>query len=208
MSYSPSGLLAQHLLLAGSLATGVWLMPRKAGTSLVDDPDKVLLGTMVVHTVATLVMYSVGPMRNTREPLWRRMAHGTAGLVLGAMCFHGAAVLYGAPLLTNARQTHLWSLLMAALVTAPTACVLGLDAKAWRRLYARCSPSDASELALCIPAHGAVVGSWVGAWPIPLDWDRPWQLWPIPCVVGAVGGYALALVAAQVCAARRARKER
>jgi hypothetical protein len=90
----------------------------------------------------------------TGVQMWRRMACGTAGLVLGAMCFHGAAVLYGAPVLTNARQTHLWAWLMAALVTAPTACVLGLDAKAWRRLYGRCSPSDASELALCIPAHG------------------------------------------------------
>ena len=39
---------------------------------------------------------------------------------------------------------------------------------------------------------GTVVGAWFGAFPIPLDWDRPWQAWPITCVVGAVAGNALA----------------
>jgi phosphatidylinositol glycan class F len=47
----------------------------------------------------------------------------------------------------------------------------------------------------------------VGAWVIPLDWDRPWQLWPIPCVLGAVGGYALTLLAAQLCVWRRIKDE-
>jgi hypothetical protein len=26
------------------------------------------------------------------------------------------------------------------------------------------------------PCHGAVVGAWLGAWPMPLDWERPWQV--------------------------------
>ena len=34
-------------------------------------------------------------------------------------------------------------------------------------------------------------GTWFGAFPIPLDWDRPWQAWPITCVIGAVIGNAL-----------------
>ena len=35
---------------------------------------------------------------------------------------------------------------------------------------------------------GALVGTWVGALPIPLDWDRWWQVWPISCVFGCLGG--------------------
>lgn len=27
-----------------------------------------------------------------------------------------------------------------------------------------------------------VFGAWAGAVVIPLDWDRPWQKWPIPCL--------------------------
>ena len=41
-------------------------------------------------------------------------------------------------------------------------------------------------------ALGSVIGSWLGAFPIPLDWDRPWQAWPITCCLGAVAGHAVA----------------
>lgn len=30
----------------------------------------------------------------------------------------------------------------------------------------------------------------MGAVPIPLDWDREWQAWPVTIVVGAVMGWA------------------
>ena len=29
---------------------------------------------------------------------------------------------------------------------------------------------------IVIPAYGATVGGWFGAWPMPLDWERPWQV--------------------------------
>lgn len=29
---------------------------------------------------------------------------------------------------------------------------------------------------ISLPAHGAVIGAWFGAWPMPLDWERPWQV--------------------------------
>jgi len=32
------------------------------------------------------------------------------------------------------------------------------------------------ERAMVYPAVGAVLGSWLGAIPIALDWDRPWQV--------------------------------
>lgn len=33
-------------------------------------------------------------------------------------------------------------------------------------------------------ALGACVGAWLGAIPIPLDWDREWQKWPVTIVCG------------------------
>ena len=27
-----------------------------------------------------------------------------------------------------------------------------------------------------IPAYGTIIGGWFGAWPMPLDWERPWQV--------------------------------
>lgn len=35
------------------------------------------------------------------------------------------------------------------------------------------------------------LGAWLGAIPIPLDWDRPWQAWPLTCVLGT---FALSFV--------------
>jgi phosphatidylinositol glycan class F len=38
----------------------------------------------------------------------------------------------------------------------------------------------------------ALLGAWTGAIPIPLDWDRPWQKWPVSCSAGAMVGASLA----------------
>jgi phosphatidylinositol glycan class F len=54
-------------------------------------------------------------------------------------------------------------------------------------------------------AVGTLLGAWLGAVPIPLDWDREWQVlhplfqaypkkWPITIVVGAYFGHALSLL--------------
>jgi len=40
-------------------------------------------------------------------------------------------------------------------------------------------------------AVGCFVGAWLGAVPIPLDWDREWQKWPVTIVTGAYAGYFL-----------------
>ena len=45
-------------------------------------------------------------------------------------------------------------------------------------------------------AWGAVSGAWLGAIPTPLDWDRPWQRWPVAPVVCASIGFVAATWAA------------
>lgn len=34
-----------------------------------------------------------------------------------------------------------------------------------------------------------MVGGWLGAIPIALDWDRDWQAWPVTVLVGCYGGW-------------------
>ena len=41
---------------------------------------------------------------------------------------------------------------------------------------------------------GAIFGAWVGAVPIPLDWDREWQKWPVTVVTGVYLGWAAGLL--------------
>ena len=45
-----------------------------------------------------------------------------------------------------------------------------------------------ADLVWVLGGWGASLGAWCGAMVIPLDWDRPWQKWPVPCVAGAVAG--------------------
>jgi phosphatidylinositol glycan class F len=40
-------------------------------------------------------------------------------------------------------------------------------------------------------ALGAVLGAWVGAFSVPLDWDRPWQPFPIASTYAALWGHAI-----------------
>lgn len=35
---------------------------------------------------------------------------------------------------------------------------------------------------------GVILGAWGASVVAPLDWDRPWQVYPVPNVVGAIGG--------------------
>ncbi|CAN1170848.1 PIGF/3-ketodihydrosphingosine reductase fusion protein [Linum perenne] len=80
----------------------------------------------------------------------------------------------------------------------PVASVYGSSWADWQRLLACTKPIGSLEYMLCIPAHGAVIGAWLGAWPMPLDWERPWQEWPICVTYGSLVGYVVGMVASVV----------
>jgi phosphatidylinositol glycan class F len=65
--------------------------------------------------------------------------------------------------------------------------VHGVDGGAWRDIIALLQPVDEVVGGML----GAVIGAWLGAVPIPLDWDREWQKWPVTIVTGAYAGWAL-----------------
>jgi phosphatidylinositol glycan class F len=93
-------------------------------------------------------------------------------------------VLFGAPLVSHHAHTMLLAVHLAFLTTPPLFYVHGLDASTWMRLASLQQPVDEIfGLAL-----GACVGAWIGAVPIPLDWDRDWQRWPVTVVFGAYAG--------------------
>ncbi|BGP23268.1 GPI biosynthesis protein Pig-F [Rhodotorula toruloides] len=118
-------------------------------------------------------------------------------ITLGAtLALHCAVVLLGAPLTSNVTQTFLLSLLLSVLAILPLSIALPPVATthgrfAWLRLVSSLAPSDNLELVLFAPAVGTLIGAWTGAFPIPLDWDRPWQKWPVTPIVGALAGHAV-----------------
>jgi len=127
------------------------------------------------------------------QPL-RRIQSGLFAMLIGVCIFHIVAVLFGAPLIDSFFGTLLWATLMSSLCVLPAGLIVGSDFAAWKYLFLSSSTSHTlSEMGCYWSALGAAIGAWFGALPIPLDWDRPWQVWPISCTYGALLGYMLGM---------------
>ncbi len=91
------------------------------------------------------------------------------------------------------QETAAFSVLLTSLAVLPSVLIYGPESGALSRIFL---DSDLDPLASLLfqNALGAVVGAWTGAIPIPLDWDRPWQAWPITCCLGALMGHTVSSV--------------
>ena len=101
-------------------------------------------------------------------------------LTLAAPLLYIFIILFGAPLTTHHIHTILLALHLALLVTPQLFYVHGLDTKVWLQIVSLQLPLDE----VFCTSLGACAGAWMGAVPIPLDWDREWQKWPVTIVVG------------------------
>jgi GPI ethanolamine phosphate transferase 2/3 subunit F len=100
-------------------------------------------------------------------------------------------ILFGAPITTHIPHTLLSSAHVALLAVFPLIYVHGSDGAKWREIASLYSPIDEVFGA----SVGCFLGAWLGAVPIPLDWDREWQKWPITIVTGAYAGYMVGKLA-------------
>ncbi|CAF88258.1 unnamed protein product, partial [Tetraodon nigroviridis] len=130
------------------------------------------------------------------SPQLSRLLRCCVHLLLSCLFFHAVLVLYGAPLVESALETFSLALLLTSLTTLRCVCVLGPNVQAWIRVFSRHGAMSVWDTCLQITVACTVVGAWVGAFPIPLDWDRPWQVWPVSCSLGALIGFLTGLVAA------------
>ncbi|KAI9035602.1 PIG-F family protein [Aspergillus affinis] len=107
--------------------------------------------------------------------------------LLATPVFAALLVLFGAPITTHHLQTLLCAAHMALLTSTGLIYVHGVDGSVWKEVWGAARPLDV----VWGGALGTGLGAWLGAVPIPLDWDRPWQAYPITILVGAYIGYAL-----------------
>jgi GPI ethanolamine phosphate transferase 2/3 subunit F len=100
---------------------------------------------------------------------------------------HILLVLFGAPFLDHIPHTLLCAAHFSLLAVLPIFYVRGVDGGAMLAVASAAAPLDETFGGLL----GAVVGAWLGAVPIPLDWDREWQAWPVTIVVGMYVGHCV-----------------
>ncbi|XP_044864874.1 phosphatidylinositol-glycan biosynthesis class F protein [Mauremys mutica] len=115
---------------------------------------------------------------------------------ISCILFHGIIVLYGAPLIESVLETFLFAVLLSTFTTLHCLCMLGPNFQAWIRVFSKNGAMSIWDNSLQITTMCSIVGAWFGAFPIPLDWDRPWQIWPISCSLGATFGYVAGLIIA------------
>jgi hypothetical protein len=114
-----------------------------------------------------------------------------SGVVIGTPLLAGTCVLLCAPF---SLHTVFFSLFLSTLTTGPlSACTSG-SLKDIRRLLTVGGPLSRKEALALYPAIAASVAAWISAWFLPLDWHTQWQVWPTPCVAGAVSGYVVGLL--------------
>ncbi|OLN85611.1 Glycosylphosphatidylinositol anchor biosynthesis protein 11 [Colletotrichum chlorophyti] len=176
--------------------------------SLVADPVRTLQTSLPI-VVAIQVVYAfvslpaagsqtVKPVRKPR-PGEKKKVESTGpnpfiaiflSLLLAALitpALHIVFVLFGAPFLTHVPHALLCSAHVAILSLFPLFYVHGVEASTWVAIASAAAPLDEAYGGLV----GGLLGSWLGAVPIPLDWDREWQKWPVTIVCGLYAGYIL-----------------
>jgi phosphatidylinositol glycan class F len=108
-------------------------------------------------------------------------------------------ILMGAPLLTDIIRTFLFSIYIVLIGFTPIIFSLKGNLKEiynfvfQNEFYLTISNSKKQFLMRNL-IWGTILGAWLGAIPIPLDWDRWWQRWPITCLVSSTIGAGLSIV--------------
>ncbi|KAL6725076.1 hypothetical protein Aduo_019894 [Ancylostoma duodenale] len=122
--------------------------------------------------------------------------------------YYIVAVLLGAPLLSELYATCLLSFWLTLLTGLPLIIIYRGESHLREFLFEG-RYRGSTELLAHRAIFGALIGAWLGAFVIPLDWDRWWQRYPFPNFVGASCGWALGLCLAEIqWILRRFRREK
>ncbi|XP_009783858.1 glycosylphosphatidylinositol anchor biosynthesis protein 11 isoform X2 [Nicotiana sylvestris] len=208
MSVSPLKALILHLICGVGLGLAFWVAEHIYAVDLITHPSQTL--RLISVFVAPIVILLYSHLRHDRSQCSyvKAIGRGLLALPAGAVVNAAGATILGAPVgFEYFPKTLNWSLLMSLLTFVPAACVFGSSWTDWHRVFAKTKTNGSTDCMICLPAHGAVIGAWFGAWPMPLDWESPWQEWPICVTYGAIAGYLVGLLASLGCIFFRKRQQ-
>ncbi|KAF5932522.1 hypothetical protein HYC85_028693 [Camellia sinensis] len=183
-----------HLICGLGLASALQVAHKIYSVDLNSDPSHTLRLIWVLEAPIVILIYSLfrkNPKRISGiHQYWKAVGRGILGLPAGKKI-----VLHKDPSLVTVDVIVYHIYFQLTLQVVPAVSVFGLSWTDWQQIFAHTKPSGSIDYMVCLPAHGAVIGAWFGAWPMPLDWERPWQEWPICVSYGVIAGYLVAMVA-------------
>lgn len=174
-----------------------------------------LMSLFVCQTILGSVQYSIlsrHALKSKVPPSFITSFNNAIAIgAIGTLICHIFAVLFGAGIIHQAKETMQFACYLSLLSFYPASFILGTDVKSWLRIFIHNSPQTFTEAALYCQGMMAIFGAWLGSIVIPLDWDRPWQAWPVPSVLGAflfyMIGTIVGLVVSIVMRQRAVRRE-
>ena len=175
---------------AGSAPTASAAKPAKPGVRRRNTPAKgpyADIGSKVIVRISHPLLHPSSFSSPANSGLQPALLSLTLSLVLGTPILSILQILFGAPLTTHFPHTALCAAHLSMLIALPLVYVHGIDKVVWREIACAFLPFDDVWAA----SVGTAIGAWLGAVPIPLDWDREWQKWPVTIVSGAYAGYVV-----------------
>lgn len=193
---SPVKLLGVHLTCGLGLVSAFWVASNLYSFALIQNPVQTLLITWVAEASVVIPLYSLFRFNPDQCSYIKAVMRGLLSLPAGALINALGAIVLGAPIgIQYFTKTVNWSMLMSVFTFAPAACVYGASWNDGHRILSHTDVTSPTDYMISLPAYGSVIGAWFGAWPMPLDWERPWQEWPISVTYGAVAGYFVGMTA-------------
>ena len=111
--------------------------------------------------------------------------------ILASVPIYIVLILFGAPISSYTSLTFLLALHISIIATFPLLCTYRVASSDFHYCWVNLLTFQVDKFyknQIYMMAVGAMVGCWLGVIPIPLDWDRPWQAWPITLLVGTYVG--------------------
>ncbi|KAJ0440619.1 putative GPI biosynthesis protein Pig-F [Helianthus annuus] len=189
-NFSPSKLLLSHLICGIGLASSFWLATNVFSINLIDYPVQTLCLLWLVQAPVVILVYSFFRKDKNQSSYLKAVARGLLGLPVGAVVNALGAIALGAPV--GSRYVYFKN---PQLVSSDVCIYFHPCSLCLRFMAFDTKLIESIDYMICIPAYGAVIGAWFGAWPMPLDWERTWQEWPICVTYGAIMGYLVGLLA-------------
>lgn len=110
-------------------------------------------------------------------------------LCASSVCiFDFLEVCAGAPFFDKQSQTASLAIMLTVLTVVPSCLTIGYEETVELLLNISTYSGDLLSNIVKNNICFTLLGAWLGAIVIPLDWDRPWQVWPVPCYFGGLLG--------------------
>jgi len=133
------------------------------------------------------------PSRSRTNPVYWLFQYFSCSVVAATVAFV-SAILLGAPIQSKQEQTLVFTMISTAVLITPSAFQVGphILTVVYNSITGSSESLSINEMYEKNSVLFTVIGAWAGASVIPLDWDKDWQRWSIPCSLGMIFGHVLA----------------